>query len=246
MSLEDRIPKLKQMRKKKANRRLIILLAIFFLLIISVIYLQSPLSQVQSIDIKGNGYLSKKEIIKQSGIKINDNFWEVDTSESEKMIKKLPEVKDVIVKKQLPNSIEITLKEYQYMAYVQKGKSYYPVFSNGKILNKKLQAIPNSGPLLVQFKEGKQLKTTIEQLGELPDEIVNSISEIHHEPKKTDEYHIVLYMNDGFEVSASGETLADKLVHYPSIVSQLKEGSKGVIDLEVGSFFRSYTSESKK
>src|SRR4051812_2621525 len=86
VSLEDRIPKLKQMRKKKANRRLIGLLTIFFLLIFSIIYLQSPLSRIQSIQVEGNAYLTDKEIIEQSGLEVEDNIWEIKGDKIETMI----------------------------------------------------------------------------------------------------------------------------------------------------------------
>ena len=75
---------------------------------------------------------------------------------------------------------------------------------------------------------------------ELPPEIVNIISEVHYTPKNTDKYHITLFMNDGFEVSATILTFSEKMVHYPSIVSQLDPKVKGVIDMEVGSFFKAY------
>ncbi len=246
VSLEDRIPKLKQMRKKKANRRLITLLAIFFLLIFSIIYFQSPLSKIQSIKVEGNSYLTDKEIVAASGIRLNENLWEVKKNEAVTAIKKEKEVSSAKISRQLPNTIVITVDEYEYKAYVQEGKDYYPVLTSGSILKKKLRVIPDSGPLLVSFKEGKALKTVVEQLDNLPPEIMNSISEIHYNPSESAPYKITLFMNDGYEVTASGETLAKKMTHYPAIVSQLGENDKGVIDLEVGSYFRAYESETEE
>ena len=49
VSIEDRIPKLKQQRRKKANRRLILLLLLFFIFIAFILYFQSPLSHVQGL-----------------------------------------------------------------------------------------------------------------------------------------------------------------------------------------------------
>jgi len=69
---------------------------------------------------------------------------------------------------------------------------------------------------------------------------LNAISEIHHDPKETDKYHVFLFMNDGFEVNATIPTLSVKMAHYPSIVSQLDPEVKGIIDIEVGSFFKAY------
>ena len=243
VSLEDRIPKLKQMRKRKANRRLIILLTIFFLLIFSIIYFQSPISKIQSIKVEGNSYLTEKEIIEASGIRLNENLWEVKKNEAATAIENEKEVSSAKISRQLPNTIVITVDEYEYKAYVQEGKDYYPVLTNGSILKKKLRVIPDSGPLLVSFKEGKALQKVIEQLDNLSPEIMNSISEIHYQPSESAPYKITLYMNDGYEVTASGETLAKKMSHYPAIVSQLGDSDKGVIDLEVGSYFRAYDSD---
>lgn len=243
VSIEDRIPKLKQMRKKKANRRLITLLTIFFLLIFSIIYFQSPLSRIKAIKVEGNSYLTDKEIVETSGIQLNENFWDVNKEAAISAIEKNQEIHSAKVSRQLPNTIIITVNEYEYGAYVQNGKDYYPVLTNGTILKKKLGVIPNSGPLLVSFKEGKVLQKVIEQLDLLSPEIMNSISEIHYNPSETEAYRITLYMNDGYEVIANSKTLVKKMAHYPAIISQLSEEDKGVIDLEVGSYFRAYDTD---
>jgi cell division protein FtsQ len=50
-------------------------------------------------------------------------------------------------------------------------------------------------------------------------------------------------MNDGYRVIADSRTIANKIKYYPAIVSQVKK--KGVIDLEVGAFWRAYSSAEK-
>lgn len=66
VSLEDRIPKLKQQRRRKTNRRLIMLLTVFFMLVMLIIYLESPLSRVHRIQIEGNEAVSKLYILKKA------------------------------------------------------------------------------------------------------------------------------------------------------------------------------------
>ena len=46
-------------------------------------------------------------------------------------------------------------------------------------------------------------------------------------PKETDDYRISLFMNDGFEVSATLRSFSEKMIHYPSIISQLDPKHKG-------------------
>ncbi|RKJ20575.1 cell division protein DivIB, partial [Butyricicoccus sp. 1XD8-22] len=59
---------------------------------------------------------------------------------------------------------------------------------------------------------------------------------------------ITLFMNDGYEVRAEITSLAEKLNYYPSIIAQIEkngEFEKGIIDIEVGTYYRSYSEEYK-
>lgn len=240
VSLEDRVPKLKQKRRKKANRRLTFLLFLFFLLFICIIYFQSPLSRVKDIHITGNHVYSHKDLTLLSGITNDTNIWNVDKEQAEKNIKELPEVKQVRVSTQLPNSVKIDIEEWKRIAYILKDGYFLPVLDNGDILREDREYAPINAPVMVGFSEGKVMKKMVEDLSELPEEVFNSISEIHYTPKETDTNHITLYMNNGFEVSASLSNFSERMVYYPSIISHLDPDVKGVIDIEVGSFFKAF------
>ncbi|XJZ28412.1 cell division protein FtsQ/DivIB [Bacillota bacterium Lsc_1132] len=244
VALEDRIPKLKQQRRRKANRRLILLLSLFFSLIAVIAYIQSPLSRVKHITVTGNEYYSSKEIIHQTGISEQTNIWKVKKAEIAAKLKRLPEIKQAEVQVKWPNSINIRIGEHKRVAYLKKALFYYLILDNGRILqSRKISSPPVNAPILIDFKEGPELNELVAELQKLPEEITNSISEIHYTPNKTDSYHISLFMNDGFEVSATIRGFADKMSHYPSIISQLDPNKKGIIDLEVGSFFKAFGPE---
>ena len=241
VSIEDRIPKLKELRKKKANRRLIVLLSFFFLLVAAIVYFLSPLSHISVITVEGNRYLQAGQIKKTSLLTNDSSIWNVNKEEVSGRIEQLPEVKSAKVALQFPNRVEITVKEHTRIGYLVSGGSFRPIMENGRILDKlKKGTVPAHAPVLHGFKEGNTLQLLTDELDQLPEAILNSVSEIHASPTKTDPFHVVLYMNDGYEVSATSRTLADKLVHYPSIVAQLDPNVKGVIDLEVGSYFKAY------
>ncbi|MEM5595694.1 cell division protein FtsQ/DivIB [Niallia circulans] len=74
----------------------------------------------------------------------------------------------------------------------------------------------------------------------------NAISEVRYTPRNTDKWRVTVYMNDGNQVLASLSSFSDKMQHYPSIISQLNTDKKGVIDLEVGSYFKAFDSEGEK
>src|SRR5699024_3241381 len=112
VSIEDRIPQLKQSRKKKANRRLVFYLTIFFLLISVIVYLQSPLSNVKEIVVSGNSLLSEKEIIDRSKLTNKTNIWAIDQKEIKEEIHEHPVVETVDITRKLPSTIEIHIIEY--------------------------------------------------------------------------------------------------------------------------------------
>lgn len=240
VSLEDRIPKLQQQRKQKTNRRLISFLSVFFLLILLVIYFQSPLSKVASITVKGNETVDSKKIIEMSRITTSSSFWNINTDKVKSAVKNHLQIKDVTVKKKFPNHIVLGIEEHESIAYLESDGTYLPILENGQVLKDRKETAPADAPVLINWKREEDINEMISELKQLPPGIFNSISEIHHTPDKTDHWLVRLYMNDGFEVIASVRTFSKKMYSYPAIVSQLDENSKGVIHLEVGSYFESY------
>jgi cell division protein FtsQ len=169
------------------------------------------------------------------------NIWKIDRNQVAKNLAKHPEIKSASIRFGFPNTVHLHIREYKKIAYVSAGTAFLPILENGKIAaDSPKENVPGSAPILSGFEENAILKEMAEQLKELPPEIVNRISEIQYSPKKTDHYHITLYMNDGFEVSANILTFSDKMVHYPSFIGELDPNEKGLIDLEVGSFFKAY------
>lgn len=244
VSIEERIPKLKHQRRKKANRRLILMLLLFFTLIICIIYFQSPLSKVNTIKVSGNDSISTDEIKQHSGITTDSNIWKIQEDEVAAKLEKLQEVKSAKVSIKLPNSVSISLEEYKKLAYLSQGNKFFPVLENGDILGVgQTDEIPVNAPILLGFKEGKVLNEMISSLETLSEEILSTISEIHHNPSESDDYRILLFMNNGFEVNASLRNFSEKMALYPSIISQLDPSKTGVIDLEVGTYFKVYEAE---
>ena len=248
VSLEDRIPKLKEQRRKKANRRLIFLLLLFFLIIVCVIYFQSPLSHVKSIAIKGNNLYTTEEVERMSGLDKDTNIWTINKEKVASTLKDSSAIQSVDVSITFPNTVQITIKEYKKVAYLADGNKYIPVIENGEVLyGKEMSTSPYDAPIIKNMtnKQEKAIIMLGEELNKLPSEVYNAISEVSYTPKKTDPYHITVYMNDGNQVLATLTSFADKMEHYPSILAQLNTDKKGVIDLEVGSYFKAFGTEGK-
>lgn len=239
--LEERVPKLKQRRRQKGNRRLTAYIIFFFMLILCIIYFQSPLSDVRHIEVKGNHHVSASRIIQASGLTNRTSFWKVKGEKIEQAIESLPEVKHAAVEKQFPNTVVLSITERKRVAYIEHKQTFLPILENGNILMKnKPKVALSDAPILVDWKDGEKIQEIAGQLAQLPSYILNAISEIHYTPTKYDPYHITVYMNDGFEVSATVPNFAEKMRLYPQIVKQLNPDAKGVIHLEVSNYFKAY------
>lgn len=244
VSIEDRIPKLKQARKKKANRRLIFYLSIFFILISIIVYLQSPLSHVHSIEVTGNTALSDDEVVKKSNITTDTNIWMIDESKIKNKLNNNPIVDSVKVNKQLPWTVELEIKEFNRVGYIKQDGFYYPILATGKILTTlKKETMTGDAPLLLGFDDEAKVTDMTNQLKKLPENIRSLISEIHWKPKEDNKNKILLYMSDGYLVDGTIRNFAEKMKVYPSIVAQLDPESEGIIHIGVGVYFESFVDQ---
>jgi cell division protein FtsQ len=247
LTLEDRIPKLREQRRQKANRRLIFYVSVFFLLIIGILYLQSPLSHIKTIKVNGNIHVSDEEIIELSAVTNRTSFWNLDNEKIVSKIKENKQIKDIIMERKFPNTVIFTVAEMKRVAYAINDGHYFPILEDGSVLkSSESTTFPSDAPILMNWKAGSELQEMSAELAKLSPAIVNSISEVHHTPQDSDPLHITLYMNDGHEVSATVDGFAKKMSAYPSIVSQLGEELKGVIHMEVAYYFESYNKEQKE
>jgi len=237
VSIEERIPKLKEARKKKANRRLLFYLAIFFVLISIIVYLQSPFSHIKEIVVHDNVVLSEEDIIEVSEIALNTNIWMLNKNSAKKKLENHPIVESVSVNRKLPFTVEINVTEHHIIGFLKEDSSYHPVLENGMIITKGNIPYKGNNPLLTNFEHDDFLTRMAQELSELPVDIFNLISEISWEPTEKNQQKIVLYMSDGFIVEATMRDFADKMKSYPSIVSQLDKEDKGIIHMGVGTYF---------
>ncbi len=240
VSIEDRIPRLKHQRKKKANRRLIFYLSIFFLLISIIVYLQSPLSNVKTIEVSGNVLLTDEEVLELSDLSTSTNMWSVNKKKNQQQMEEHAAIKDVQVKRNFPRALEVEVEEFRHIGYVQEEKVAYPVLLNGEVLTSMEVPLSGDAPLLVEFTDENMLERMAEELEKVPTPIYDLISEIHWVPTEDNAYKITLYMNDGFIVYGTLRNFAHKIEVYPSIISQIDEGVKGIIHVGVGAYFEAF------
>ncbi|MCF6137015.1 cell division protein FtsQ/DivIB [Pseudalkalibacillus berkeleyi] len=246
-TLEDRIPKLKEQRKQKANRRMIFYVSFFFLLILVIVYFQSPLSNVKTIEIKGNEVIPEEKIMSQITLSTNTNYWSVNEKAVEAEVKKFVQVESVNVDKIFPNKVKIQVTEFEKVAFAVNEGSYYPLLQNGKTLPKVSEStVPTNAPILIGWGDNELTERMAAELSDLSASIRIRISEIHHSPTENDSQRITLYMNDGYEVQSRIHNFAEYMQYYPSIVDKLEGSKEGIIYMSESPRFEPFEKEDGK
>lgn len=247
VSIEDRIPRLKEARKKKANRRLVFYMTIFFFLISIIVYLQSPLSDVKTVEINNNSFISDEEILELSGLDGKVNIWSIETDQIKDELEKNPVIDEVTVERILPQTVRISVQEKKIIGFVEEDSLFYPVLENGELLmNQSSNSFTGEAPLLIGFHDKTYLENLSSELGKLPEDILGLISEIFWKPEEGNNNNILLYMNEGFIVKGSIRGLAEGMNVYPSVVAQLDPNVKGIIHMGVGVYFEAFDKENEE
>lgn len=240
IDIEDRIPTFREKRRRRTNKKFSILLFLFVTTLLVVLYFQSSYSQIQKITVSGASLVPKEQYIKESTINIGDSMWGFREKQIVEAMEKNVWVSSVKVKRNWLTEVEIEIKEYEKIGYIEMGNRLHIILENGKDIESEGQVIPTDGPLFSGFEEEKVKVRLIQELKKLKPEVLMTISQINYTPSENDAFSIQVFMNDGNEIHAIIPSFSEKMNFYPSIVSQLEPDVKGIIDLEVGSFFQPY------
>lgn len=240
IDIEDRIPTLKARRRRRTNRKFSILLLLFVTTILVVLYFQSSYSQIQRITVGGAALVPKEQYIGQSSLKAGESMWGFREKDIQEKIEQNDWVKSVEVNRDWLTGVHIQVDEYKRVAYMDQEGHLESILENGKFLQADGQVLPVDGPIISGFDDEKVRIRLIKELKKLKPEVLWMISQINYTPTDNDTYSIQIFMNDGNEVLSLIPSFSQKMNFYPSIVSQIEPDVKGVIDLEVGSFFQSF------
>lgn len=233
-------------RRKKQKKRNVITLFVFLGIVLCfLVYIQSPLSHISKIVVKGNQFETSNYYIEKSGIAVGDSLWGFEKLQVTKKLEKLDFVKSVEIERNWLNQVTIKLKENRRVAILRTNNAYYYVLENGETLPGRIKPKSYELPILLNVHDEKQRKELMNQLMKLDPDLLNMISQIEATPTKSNADLLKFYMNDGFEVKVDIPKIASKLQYYPSIVAQLDQQKKGVIHLEIGGYYNSFKLEYK-
>lgn len=231
---EERIPQVKQQRpKRRGNRKLLFLLVLFFLTVLIIVFIRSPYSKVQEIQVFGNDIYPAEEIIQQSGLRKDMQFLNVWESSVQSSLKPLEGIKEVTITRSFPGVIQVHVTEQRRVAFWNgQDGSRYPLLENGYVLKKvNFSNRVVDRPLISSWSAPELLPNLAKALAKLSPAVLAEISDITLTPTVYDKQRVTLFMRDGNEVRSVVYKLDKMLNWYPAIVKELPKDTKGVLSL---------------
>lgn len=185
--------------------RLFSIVGIFIgLALIIYTYFNSEISNIYSISVFNNNYLSDNDVIELSGLTNQDKYLLVSNKKIEKRVLESSSlIRECDVKKIDNNIISIDVKEKRIIGYIYDLGDYYLLLENNERykLDETNVHLIKLVPLIVGFS-ADELILIEKRLSLLDLDIINNISEIHNYPSfKYQNLEIV--MNDGNYIYSS-------------------------------------------
>ncbi len=131
-----------------------IMVAITFVMMMSIIFVlgydfftQCDYFRASTIEVKGYKSLSKKEVIEQSQINIGQNILSVNLSTVRKRLLSHSWISEAEVRRELPNSIYIGIKEHEPLAILDIGRKFI-INTHGTVFKEWKPSDTNNLPII--------------------------------------------------------------------------------------------------
>ena len=132
-------------KKRRSTRRLFkgIIILILTAVIISV-FVYTPFFTLREIKLIGATYLTKDDIIKIGNVYYGEPLFQLETDDITKRLINDLRIEEVTVKRDLPNTLEVTLKERKPVATIACDYGYLDLDRNGTVIDsyKNLKSMP--------------------------------------------------------------------------------------------------------
>lgn len=238
---DEFLKKRKARQRRIRKRRMIIGFSLFIVLLVTVFAVLSltVLFPIKQITAKGSEKYTSEQIVASSGINIGDNLF-ISSVKTDALRKKLPYIESVKIKRTLPDSIAITVKDAEpYACYYSDG-AYYTVSRAGYVLESS-EVKPDS---LFEIRAGgvkcvlgravvfseEKTEELISQIGGLAEEYGLSLNCID----VTDELALTVKAENRFAVNLGTSNYLDKkFAHLSGMIKNIGETKTGKINLSM-------------
>ena len=133
--LYEEPPKKKKKKRRRRRKRPLLTLLILALIGAGAWYtLHSQLFTIKKIDVRGNSFYTKSQIVELSGIRTGINLFEFESRPARDAILADPYIKYCKFERVLPDTVRITVEERAEYAAVPYGEQYVLLDEDGLVL----------------------------------------------------------------------------------------------------------------
>ena len=164
--------------------------------------------KLTQVSISGHIRTSSDTINKTIGLSVGTPIFDIDLIQTQEKLMELPWVKTVVVERRLPSTLKIQITEKQPIAVWQNNKKYFPIDTEGKIIQVNQTALDDM--LLVVGTDAPEHTPELMEVLKLYPEIWEKVrSAVRNGDRRWD-----LYLNDaqnGLEVKLPAENIKGAL-----------------------------------
>lgn len=240
----DEFIRKRQERQKKIRKRRIRAFFILFMLMalcVGAVLCLTVFFPIEKVVIKGSKMYSVDEIFENSKIESGDNLFLVSRSKTEQNLKsKLPYIESITFKRELPGTLNITVKDATEFAVYEVKEQYYTVSRSGWVMKKSSEKPENltciKGNEIV-CKVGSQIVYEDPAQKELIETIWESLKDAKISADLIDttgKINITLGVEGRFTVDLGNSSfIEEKIKHLAGMIKEMPEDNKGKIDLSM-------------
>ena len=188
-SAQEQEVEVRPLRRKRSPRRLfkgVLFLLICGGLVAFIVY--SPLFTLQRVKLQGNTYLTEADILTSGRLQKGQPLFQLETKEVTQNLLRDLRIETAVVRRRLPDTLEVELTERKPMATVACDYGYLDFDRQGKVIGCYKALRKMSIPLITGVKmhdmyigddnHNPQVAKVLEFLSQLNEESLNSLSEV--------------------------------------------------------------------
>lgn len=236
----------KEIKVKKRKKLYFLILLAFLVLLVFVVLFQSPLFELERVELEGLDRIEAEEILRTLRLKRGMNIWEANTRFLQVQLEDMPLVSSAEVRYILPRSIGVTIVEKIPVALSPYQGRYIEISQDGTLLGfvedmkqeKSLLTGMDFGQPYIGKKlpveQNQALKEILALLSLLPVEEVSIFSDFN----VSNPLNLVVYTLDGMEIWMGTGDYGEKISKVPEVLTEIQQREKEptYIDLRVPHF----------
>ncbi|MFF2093461.1 cell division protein FtsQ/DivIB [Paenibacillus sp. NPDC058174] len=221
------MPVLKQPeRPKKGSRKLLSVLLLLFVVILAVLFFNSSISKISSIEVAGAQYATIAEVEQAADIEVGEAFFGVSKERIENRVRALKPIDEVTVEKRFPGAVKILVKEHPVVAFeIGTEGNMTAIMSNGTSVTAISNDVLLDKPVLSGWAKDDPFRMDLtKQLGKISAKQLSDLSEIIPYPSKAYPDRIKIYTRTKFEVVTSISVLESKIEALNAVIETQEPG----------------------